>query len=288
MLLLLLREIIPERNIQSIEYRHTEHVNPFAEKADVRIDVECVAGDGTRFIVEVQRASQRHFGSRMLYYSAFAVQQQLAKGHTDFNFPPVYIIALMNFDFHGMIRNYGLETSLETVVKNIITPTDGIENEYMFRYMLREDKTHSDILTDRLNIILIELTRIKKECSKDWTRLQKFLYYLSHMTRIEDIPEKDSDEMFMMLHNSAKTDTFTPEEQEKYIKDMTTEQDIKNQIEFGRFEGHKNGLVEGERKKALEIARKMLEAGIPFEQVVSITGLSEDDVSNLSPHAENN
>ena len=33
------------------------------------------------------------------------------------------------------------------------------------------------------------------------------------MTELDDIPEKDSDEMFRILHNSAKTDTFTPEEQ---------------------------------------------------------------------------
>lgn len=63
---------------------------------------------------------------------------------------------------------------------------------------------------------------------------------------------------------------------------MTTEQDIKNQIDFGRFEGKQEGLQEGIAKgkleKAMEIARKMIETGIPLEQVVSITGLTEEDI----------
>ena len=79
---------------------------------------------------------------------------------------------------------------------------------------------------------------------------------------------------------------------------MTTEQDIRNQIEYGRFEGleeglakgeakglekgrkegREEGLAEGEAKKTLEMAKKMLEAGISCEQVMSITGLSEEEI----------
>ena len=83
---------------------------------------------------------------------------------------------------------------------------------------------------------------------------------------------------------------------------MTTEQDIRNQIEYGRFEGLEEGLVkgeakgiekgrqeglakgreeglaEGEAKKTLEMAKKMLEAGIPCGLIMSITGLSEEEI----------
>ena len=75
---------------------------------------------------------------------------------------------------------------------------------------------------------------------------------------------------------------------------MTTEQDIRNQIEYGRFEGleeglakgeakgRKEGLAEGEAKgrnaERLAMAKKMLEAGIPCELIMSITGLSEEEI----------
>ena len=74
---------------------------------------------------------------------------------------------------------------------------------------------------------------------------------------------------------------------------MTTEQDIRNQIEYGRFEGLEEGLVKGEAKgrkegreegrnaERLAIAKKMLEAGIPCGQIMSITGLSEEELQKL-------
>ena len=37
--------------------------------------------------------------SKRLIVLTFAVQQQLVKGHQNFDFPPAYIIAFQNFDF---------------------------------------------------------------------------------------------------------------------------------------------------------------------------------------------
>ncbi len=87
--------------------------------------------------------------------------------------------------------------------------------------------------------------------------------------------------MFRILHNSAKTDTFTPEEQAKYIEDMTTEQDIRNQIEYGRFEGLEEGLAKGEHKKAIEVAKNMKGLGIDTDLIAKSTGLSEEDILKL-------
>ncbi len=280
LLLLLLREILPERKIQSIEYQQTEHINLFAGKADIRIDVECLSDDGSRFMVEVQRAAQIDFGDRMMYYSSFAIMQQLKKGHRSFRHPPVYVIALMNFDYHR--KNAG-------------------KDEFMFRYMMNREGNPGDILSDGLQVILLELPRVTKEAAMDGTRLQRFCYYLSHMTQIEDIPEKTDDELFRMLYNSAETYNFTADERNKYIETMTTEQDIRNQIEFGRLEGLRDGRLEGlrdgrlegreeglkegetkgmERAKA-EIVKAMRSKGMDIKLISEVTGLSEEEVRKI-------
>ena len=74
---------------------------------------------------------------------------------------------------------------------------------------------------------------------------------------------------------------------------MTTEQDIRNQIEYGRFEGleeglakgREEGLAEGEAKgrnaERVAMAKKMLKAGIPCGLIMSITGLSEEEILKL-------
>ncbi|MCM1502691.1 MAG: Rpn family recombination-promoting nuclease/putative transposase [Bacteroidales bacterium] len=266
MLFLLLREILPEHDIQSIEYTQTEHVNPFAEKADVRIDVECVSGDGSRFIVEVQRANDMYFGNRLLYYSSFAILQQLGKGHRSFDYRPVYVIALMNFIYHK-------DSSV------------GHDNKFMYKYMLVDVDNPGEYLTDRLKIIMLELPKVTKEQAREGTKLERFCYYLHNMTNLDDIPEKDDDEMFAMLHNSTKTDSFTADEILNYAYDMTTQQDILNQIEYSRLEGREEGLAEGEKKgeakRNLEIAKTMKNKGLSISDIQDITGLAAEILAKL-------
>lgn len=50
---LFLRELIPEHDIVELTYVNTEHTNPIEGKRDVRVDVECMDRDGTRFVVEM-------------------------------------------------------------------------------------------------------------------------------------------------------------------------------------------------------------------------------------------
>ena len=46
-------------------------------------------------------------------------------------------------------------------------------------------------------------------------------------------------------------------------------------------DGKKEGLAEGEQKKAIETAKKMLEKGIAVEVVAECTGLAIEDVEKL-------
>ena len=46
-------------------------------------------------------------------------------------------------------------------------------------------------------------------------------------------------------------------------------------------EGKQEGLQEGERKKALETARRMISRNMDIATIADLTGLSEDDVRNL-------
>jgi predicted transposase/invertase (TIGR01784 family) len=47
------------------------------------------------------------------------------------------------------------------------------------------------------------------------------------------------------------------------------------------MDGKKEGLAEGEQKKAIETAKKMLEKGIAVEVVAECTGLAIEDVEKL-------
>ena len=54
----------------------------------------------------------------------------------------------------------------------------------------------------------------------------------------------------------------------------------KEAIEEGRAEGRAEGRVEGQKEKSIEIARKLLAAGYPKDEVLELTGVKADDLQN--------
>ena len=75
------------------------------------------------------------------------------------------------------------------------------------------------------------------------------------------------------MFNSAELANFTPDERAKYQLDMTTERDIKNQIEYARDDGA--------LKEAFKIAQALLELGVAIDIIAKGTGLSEEEVEAL-------
>lgn len=56
---------------------------------------------------------------------------------------------------------------------------------------------------------------------------------------------------------------------------------MKTQLNKGRVEGREEGRKEGQIAERLKIARGMKEKGIPTELIVSITGLSPEEIETL-------
>lgn len=215
---LFLQELIPEHDIEQITLVNTEHINPVEQKKDVRVDVECTDADGTRFVVEMQLAEQDFFYERAVYNSTLAIQQQKGKGKTDYDFPTVYFVGLMNFTIH--------------------LSKDRVD----YRYSLREDIT-GERMTDRIQYIFLELPNCeKKALTPEATVLENFCYALRNMETMTDRPAELKQEIFQLLFDSAEIANFTPEEKAKYDLDMTTERDRLNQLAFAEKKGQEDAL----------------------------------------------
>ena len=224
LLIMLLKELIPEHDIKDLTYVQQEHINPFPGKKDALIDVECVDTDGTRFIVEMQVAKQRFFYERSLFYSTFGIQQQVEKSSSmDYGFPPVYFVGFMDFSLH-----------------------EG-SDRVLYRYSLREKETGEE-MTGSLQFVFLELTNCRKALTPEATLLDNFCYALHNMEHLTDRPEELKEEIFKRLFKTAEIATFTPEERIKYENDMTTERDIQNYISYAREKGLEEGMEKGMEK----------------------------------------
>ena len=249
LLLALLNLLLPDKEIEDVTYMGTEHVSPLPGNKNVRIDVECVSKDGSRFMVEMQKEQQDYFAERMLYYSTFAVQKQENHGQDTYWFMPVYVIGLMNFRLHdepGTVE---------------------------YRYRLQREGS-DEVMTNRLTYIFIELPNHRSMDDPAATRLDRFCYYLRSMASLRTRPDSNGDELIELLLDSADFTKFTPEERVKYQYEMTTERDRRNQETFKI-----NKAREEERaKRNMEIAENLQALGMNAEFIEKAIGKSEEEV----------
>ena len=256
---LFLQELIPERTITDISFGPQEHINPIDLGKDARLDVQCKDSNDNLFIVEVQLSEQATFYERAVFNSSFVIQEQLPVGSSDWDFAPIYFIGIVNFSIHKG------------------------SDQVLYRYRLREIES-GEQMTDRIEYIFLEVPNCSRAFTKEASLLDNLCYVLGHISRMEERPEGAEGEIFDLLFKSAEIVNFAPKERKEYIKDMTTERDIKNQLAFAENAGIKKGIEQGllQGRHALEeTARNLLKMGLSVEDVSKATGLSLEEVKGL-------
>ena len=83
---------------------------------------------------------------------------------------------------------------------------------------------------------------------------------------------------FEPIFEIARTGELDPNELKRYLSTMVTEYDKLVIGEYNRELGRKEGREEAVRSMALEMKR----IGIPAEQIVRITHLSEEQINDIS------
>lgn len=83
------------------------------------------------------------------------------------------------------------------------------------------------------------------------------------------------------LLESGRIAGFGTEKRAKYDADMITERDMYNILETAKEEGFSEGEAKGKAEGKAEIARKMLAAGMPAEQITEFTGLTAEQLAAL-------
>jgi len=88
-----------EEPIKKLQFRTSENLG--ASEIDRRaiFDLYCVSETGSRFIVELQKAKQKFFKDRSVFYSTFPIQEQAKKGDWNFKLDAVYTIGILDFVF---------------------------------------------------------------------------------------------------------------------------------------------------------------------------------------------
>lgn len=253
-----------EQVITDVSYLNSEHVGDVLAERKAIFDVYCENEKGEKFIVEMQNAFQKFFKDRSLFYSTFPIREQAAKGQ-DWNFElkHVYAIALLNFDLQE-----------EAFDKDDINHDIG----------LLDKKTHR-VFNDKLSFKYVEIAKFNKKEDELMTLYDKWLYVLKNLASLEKRPKALKEKIFNRLFAEAEVARFTKKELKEYEDSLKAYRDIKNSLDTAREEGREEGRIEGreegEKKKALQIAKEMLDRGMPVEVITDITGLTVKQIEEL-------
>ena len=130
-------------------------------------------------------------------------------------------------------------------------------------------------MTNRIEYVFLEIPNCKKALTSEASLLDDLCFALGHMSEFKERPEGLDGEIFDLLFKSAEIVNFAARERKEYIKDMTTERDIKNQMAFAVNKGREEGVT-----MTLK-AVSMLKEGHSVHEVCEATGLTEDVVQAL-------
>lgn len=255
-LIAFLNEIIPDKQIIDLEHIRNEQV-PFDPETKASVfDLYCETQDGSRIVVELQREEQFDYIDRAIYYGAFPIQNQIAKGKKRYTFSAVYVINILDFN---LVELRG-------------------DNNPVSTFRLKELKTNK-ILSHKYTLIFIELSKFAKrleEISPD-NILEGYLYFLRNMHNFKEQPKEFQQQIWDKLFNAARVAKMNRQERQAYIKKMNTERDRINQWEFAMEQAKTKGMAE----EKMTIAKSMKLEGISVDIICKCTGLSIEEIENL-------
>jgi predicted transposase/invertase (TIGR01784 family) len=259
-----LNELIKEQGkIVDVQYLKNEQLGRGEWERKSIFDIYCENERGEKFIVEMQRARQNYFKDRSVYYSTFPIQQQAMRNDWNYELKAVYFIGILDFIFDE----------------------DKNDKHCFHREVKLLDTKSKEVFYDKLTFIYLEMPKFNKTENELDTHFDKWLYVLKNLSRLEDRPKKLQERVFGRLFREAEIACFNADEMTNYEDSLKVYRDLKNSIDAAEEEGLERGRAEGEaiglEKKAIEIARNSLRAGLPVETVSQITGLSTQKIESL-------
>ena len=237
--------------ITELTFRKSEKLGKAIIDRRAFFDLYCIDEKGNRFIVELQRANQEFFKDRALYYSSFAIQEQAEVGNWNYQLSGVYFIGILDFEMKD-----------ETTKKD----------KYIHKVVLMEedDKT---VFYDKLKYIYVEIPKFNKKEDELITTLDKWLYFMKYLSKLESIPNALNSEMFVKAFGIAEMINMGKESRIEYEESLKVYRDFRVVLD--------TKFIEGGKKREIEIILKGFKDGLSNEILAKLTDLDITEIEKI-------
>ena len=250
--------------------------NPILEKDLIDdkvgiLDIKAEINKSTNVDIEMQIIDKKNSAKRILFYCSKLFIKSLKSGK-DYNSLKKTISIL--------IADYELDELKEV-------------RKYITKWNIREEDCSKIILTDAMEIYIIEIEKFKKyQGTERYKELDSWIKFIEN-PEVVDMSNKEIVMAKKVLDEISQDEheRYLAEMREKYILDQnaTEAAGYDKGLKEGIKEGHKKGIEEGikqghekgveEGKK--EIAKKMLEEKLDIELIEKVTNISKEELKKM-------
>ena len=97
----------------------------------------------------------------------------------------------------------------------------------------------------------------------------------------KNLPLAEQKKMLDHLAKLPDVRCLSSEEQEKYDESIKAVDDYYSGLYGSYVEGEEKGIAKGKAEGKAEVARNMMAMGMPWSQIVQLTGLTEEQLKQL-------
>ena len=269
----ILNAFIPEKHVVDVSFENTEVIPENSEAKNSVIDVICTDDEGTRFIVEMQRAKQENYRQRSYFYASklIAARSGLTGDGWGYELEPLYSLSFVDFDIDGSMSSGSIE-------------------DRVLRYRM-SDLRDGEKMPGSTEFVFVCVKDVTEKNPQEIDDLKEiFVYLLARVKDMTQIPEKWKEIPAVNdFLEACRQSNFSEKEQIKYLSDMMNGWDIESARKYAMKEGRAEGLVEGEARGEVrgraegkaEVALNLRNAGVDIATIAKASGLSEEEIRNL-------
>lgn len=219
------------------------------------LDIRAKIDSNINCNIEMQLVDKKNIEKRILFYWSKMYSSSIKAGKDYEDLEKTIII---------LISDYELDT-LKKVPK------------YQTKWQIREEEYHQIVLTDIMELYIIELPKFmkcKKNNKKEMNMWLRFIQNPEVVKMSENAEIQKAQKELERISNDAH-ERYLAELREKYIMDQKAIEDA------GYDKGKKVGITVGRKEEKKEIARKLLQQRIDIEIIRQVTGLTKEEIEAL-------
>ena len=214
------------------------------------LDIRAKINNAVDINVEMQLVDEKNIEKRIIFYLSKMYTQNLKKSHNYSELNKCISILFIDFELE----------KLKEIPK------------YLTKWNIREETYGKIILTDVLELYIIDLSKIEKYSES--TSLDTWVKFISNS---EELNMENADESIKKAKEVL--DEISEDEHEQYLAHLREKYIFEIQgIEEAGFD---KGLAKGKAEGIEAVAKKMKEDNIDIKAIMKYTGLTKEEIEKL-------